>query len=280
MLNGKTFSGKGIIITGGGSGLGLQMANTLGSYGALIHIISRDQEKLNKARNSLKEKDIECFTYSSDIRDYDKIKEIVDKMMNEHEISGLINNAAGNFISRTEDLSMNGFLAVLNIVLTGSINITLEVGKRWIKDGKRGNILSILATYVDTSSPYVVPSATAKSGLQAFTRSIAAEWGPKGIRANGIAPGPFKTDGAWKNLIPGDEAENLMVNRNPMRRLGKKEEIGELAAYLMSDAAEYINGETIRIDGGEYINSAAQFSMLSMLPDSMWEEMKERRNKK
>ena len=280
MLNGKPFSGKGMIITGGGSGLGLQMANTLGSYGAVIHIISRDQEKLNKARNSLKENGIECFTYSSDIRDFDKIKEIVNKMMSEHEISGLINNAAGNFISRTEDLSMNGFLAVLNIVLTGSINITLEVGKRWIKDGKRGNILSILATYVDTGSPYVVPSATAKSGLQAFTRSIAAEWGPKGIRANGIAPGPFKTDGAWKNLIPGDEAENLMVNRNPMRRLGRKEEIGELAAYLMSDAAEYINGETIRIDGGEYINSASQFSMLSMLPDSMWEEMKERRNKK
>ena len=280
MLNGKPFSGKGMIITGGGSGLGLQMANTLGSYGAVIHIISRDQEKLNKARNSLKENGIECFTYSSDIRDFDKIKEIVNKIMSEHEISGLINNAAGNFISRTEDLSMNGFLAVLNIVLTGSINITLEVGKRWIKDGKRGNILSILATYVDTGSPYVVPSATAKSGLQAFTRSIAAEWGPKGIRANGIAPGPFKTDGAWKNLIPGDEAENLMVNRNPMRRLGRKEEIGELAAYLMSDAAEYINGETIRIDGGEYINSASQFSMLSMLPDSMWEEMKERRNKK
>ena len=280
MLDGKLFSDKGIIITGGGSGLGLQMANTLGSYGAVIHIISRDQEKLNNARNSLKEKGIESFTYSSDIRDFDKIKEIVNKMMNEHEISGLINNASGTFISRTEDLSMNGFLAVLNIVLTGSINITLEVGKRWIKDGKRGNILSILATYVDTGSPYVVPSATAKSGLQAFTRSIAAEWGPKGIRANGIAPGPFKTDGAWKNLIPGDEAENLMVNRNPMRRLGKKEEIGELAAYLMSDAAEYINGETIRIDGGEYINSASQFSMLSMLPDSMWEEMKERRNKK
>ena len=280
MLNGKPFSGKGIIITGGGSGLGLQMANTLGSYGAVIHIISRDQEKLNKARNSLKDKSIECFTYSSDIRDFDKIKEIVNKMMNDHEISGLINNAAGNFISRTEDLSMNGFLTVLNIVLTGSINITLEVGKRWIKDGKRGNILSILATYVDTGSPYVVPSATAKSGLQAFTRSIAAEWGPKGIRANGIAPGPFKTDGAWKNLIPGDEAENLMINRNPMRRLGRKEEIGELAAYLMSDAAEYMNGETIRIDGGEYINSAAQFSRLSMLPDSMWEEMKERRNKK
>jgi NAD(P)-dependent dehydrogenase (short-subunit alcohol dehydrogenase family) len=280
MLSGKPFSGKGIIITGGGSGLGLQMAHTLGSYGAVIHIIGRDQEKLNNAGNTLREKGIECFTYSSDIRDFEKIKDIVDTMMKEHEISGLINNAAGNFISRTEDLSLNGFLAVLNIVLTGSINITLEVGKRWIKDGKRGNILSILATYVDTGSPYVVPSATAKSGLQAFTRSIAAEWGPKGIRANGIAPGPFKTDGAWKNLIPGDEAENLMVNRNPMRRLGKKEEIGELAAYLMSDAAEYINGETIRIDGGEYINSASQFSMLSMLPDSMWEEMKERRNKK
>ena len=280
MLSGKPFSGKGIIITGGGSGLGLQMARTLGSYGAVIHIISRDQEKLNNAGNTLREKGIECFTYSSDIRDFDKIKEIVDTMMKDHEISGLVNNAAGNFISRTEDLSMNAFLSVINIVLTGSINITLEVGKRWIKEGKKGSILSILATYVDSGSPYVVPSATAKSGLQAFTRSIAAEWGPKGIRANGIAPGPFKTDGAWKNLIPGEAAENIMIERNPMRRLGRKEEIGELAAYLMSDAAAYINGETIRIDGGEYINSAAQFSMLSMLPDAMWEEMKERRKKK
>ena len=200
--------------------------------------------------------------------------------MKDHEISGLINNAAGNFISRTEDLSMNAFLAVINIVLTGSINITLEVGKNWIKEGKKGSILSILATYVDSGSPYVVPSATAKSGLQAFTRSIATEWAPKGIRANGIAPGPFKTEGAWKNLIPDDMAENVMIQRNPMRRLGKKEEIGELAAYLMSDAAEFINGETIRIDGGEFIQGAAQFSMLSMLPDSMWEQMKERRNKK
>ena len=280
MLSGKPFSGKGIIITGGGSGLGLQMAHTLGSYGAVIHIIGRDQEKLNNAGNTLREKGIECSTYSSDIRDFEKIKDIVDTMMKDHEISGLINNAAGNFISRTEDLSMNAFLSVINIVLTGSINITLEVGKRWIKEGKKGSILSILATYVDSGSPYVVPSATAKSGLQAFTRSIAAEWAPKGIRANGIAPGPFKTDGAWKNLIPGDAAENIMIERNPMRRLGRKEEIGELAAYLMSDAAEYINGETIRIDGGEYINSAAQFSMLSRLPDAMWEDMRERRKKK
>ena len=280
MLSGKPFSGKGIIITGGGSGLGLQMAKTMGSYGAVIHIISRDQEKLDRANNMLKESGIECFTYSSDIRDYEKIKEIVQNMMKDHEISGLINNAAGNFISRTEDLSMNAFLAVINIVLTGSINITLEVGKNWIKEGKKGSILSILATYVDSGSPYVVPSATAKSGLQAFTRSIATEWAPKGIRANGIAPGPFKTEGAWKNLIPDDMAENVMIQRNPMRRLGKKEEIGELAAYLMSDAAEFINGETIRIDGGEFIQGAAQFSMLSMLPDSMWEQMKERRNKK
>lgn len=280
MLSGKPFSGKGIIITGGGSGLGLQMAKTMGSYGAVIHIISRDQEKLDRANNMLKESGVECFTYSSDIRDYEKIKEIVQNMMKDHEISGLINNAAGNFISRTEDLSMNAFLAVINIVLTGSINITLEVGKNWIKEGKRGSILSILATYVDSGSPYVVPSATAKSGLQAFTRSIATEWAPKGIRANGIAPGPFKTEGAWKNLIPDDMAENVMIQRNPMRRLGKKEEIGELAAYLMSDAAEFINGETIRIDGGEFIQGAAQFSMLSMLPDSMWEQMKERRNKK
>ena len=280
MLSGKPFSGKGIIITGGGSGLGLQMAKTMGSYGAVIHIISRDREKLDRANNMLKEHGIECFTYSSDIRDYEKIKEIVQNMMKDHEISGLINNAAGNFISRTEDLSMNAFLAVINIVLTGSINITLEVGKNWIKEGKKGSILSILATYVDSGSPYVVPSATAKSGLQAFTRSIATEWAPKGIRANGIAPGPFKTEGAWKNLIPDDMAENVMILRNPMRRLGKKEEIGELAAYLMSDAAEFINGETIRIDGGEFIQGAAQFSMLSMLPDSMWEQMKERRNKK
>ena len=280
MLSGKPFSGKGIIITGGGSGLGLQMAKTLGSYGAVIHIISRDLEKLDRAKNMLKENGIECFTYSSDIRDFDKIKEIVQNMMKDHEISGLINNAAGNFISRTEDLSMNAFLAVINIVLTGSINITLEVGKNWIKEGKKGSILSILATYVDSGSPYVAPSATAKSGLQAFTRSIATEWAPKGIRANGIAPGPFKTEGAWKNLIPDDMAENVMIQRNPMRRLGKKEEIGELAAYLMSDAAEFINGETIRIDGGEFIQGAAQFSMLSMLPDSMWEQMKERRNKK
>lgn len=280
MLSGSPFKGKIYLITGGGSGLGLEISKTLSYYGAGIYIIGRDEEKLAKAKTQIEENGNECNYFSVDIRDYEAVRKIVDDIFSSYGIDGLVNNAAGNFISRTEDLSMNAFLSVINIVLNGSINITLEAGKKWIENKRKGTVLSILTTYAETGSGFVVPSAAAKGGLSAFTKSIAVEWGPKGIRANGIAPGPFKTEGAWKNLIPDQSFEDYLVNKNPMRRLGNTKEISELAAFLLSDYSSFINGEVIRIDGGEFLRGAGEFNDLSMLSDDQWENLRSRRNKK
>ncbi|MGP6239659.1 SDR family oxidoreductase [Cuniculiplasma sp. SKW4] len=280
MLSGSPFKGKFYLITGGGSGLGLEISKTLSSYGAGTYILGRDEEKLAKAKNQIEEYGNECNYFSVDIRDYEAVRKIVDDIFSSYGIDGLINNAAGNFISRTEDLSMNAFLSVINIVLNGSINITLEAAKKWIENKRKGTVLSILTTYAETGSGFVIPSAAAKGGLSAFTKSIAVEWGPKGIRANGIAPGPFKTEGAWKNLIPDQSFEDYLINKNPMKRLGNTKEISELAAFLLSDYSSFINGEVIRIDGGEFLRGAGQFNDLSMLSEDQWEKIRSRRNKK
>ncbi|MCL4345960.1 MAG: SDR family oxidoreductase [Candidatus Thermoplasmatota archaeon] len=280
MLSGAPFKGKFYMITGGGSGLGLEISRRLASYGAGIYILGRDREKLVKAKSLVEESGSECNYFPVDIRDYEDVRKIIDDIFSSSGIDGLVNNAAGNFISRTEDLSMNAFLSVINIVLNGSINITLETGKKWIESGRKGAVVSILTTYAETGSGYVIPSAAAKGGLNAFTRSIAVEWGPKGIRANGIAPGPFKTEGAWKNLIPDQSFEDYLVNKNPMKRLGNTGEISELASFLLSDYSSFINGEVIRIDGGEFLRGSGQFNDLSMLPDDAWEKMRMRKDKK
>ncbi len=280
MLEGRPFKGKFYLITGGGSGLGLEISKTLASYGAGIYIIGRDKEKLSRAKSQIEDLGSECGYFSVDIREYETVRGIIDNVFSSYGIDGLVNNAAGNFISRTEDLSMNAFLSVINIVLNGSINITLETGKKWIEKKRKGSVLSILTTYAETGSGFVVPSAAAKGGLNAFTKSIAVEWGPKGIRANGIAPGPFKTEGAWKNLIPDQSFEDYLVNKNPMKRLGNVEEIAELAAFLLSDYSSFINGEVIRIDGGEFLKGSGQFNDLSILSDEQWENLKSRREKK
>ncbi len=279
MLSGSPFKGKFYMVTGGGSGLGLEISRKLASYGANIYILGRDREKLAGAKKIIEESGTECNFFPVDIREYEQVRKIVDDIFSSSGMDGLVNNAAGNFISRTEDLSMNAFLSVINIVMNGSINITLETGKKWIENKRKGVVLSILTTYAETGSAYVIPSAAAKGGLSTFTKSIAVEWGPKGIRANGIAPGPFKTEGAWKNLIPDQSFEDYLIKKNPSRRIGTTEEISELAAYLLSDFSSFINGEVIRIDGGEYLRGAGEFNDLSMLPDDVWDRMKERRKK-
>jgi NAD(P)-dependent dehydrogenase (short-subunit alcohol dehydrogenase family) len=280
MMNGKPFAGKIVLISGGATGLGLAMARKIGSYGAIIVILSRNEERLNDAVESLKKEGISAHYYVCDVRDHAKVDETVQEIWSGlGPINCLINNAAGNFISRTEDLSVKAFESVIGIVLMGTIHLSLSIGKRWIREKINGNILNITTTYSWTGSGYVTPSAAAKGGVTAFTRSLASEWGPKGIRVNAIAPGPFKTEGAWKRLVPTEVVEKEMTKRVPLGRLGQPEEISELAAYLLSDYSGYINGDIVTIDGGEWIYGGGQFNQLSTLPDEFWESLKESRKK-
>ncbi len=280
MMNGKPFANKIVVISGGATGLGLEMAKKIGSYGATIVILSRNEERLNAAVESLKNEGINAHYYVCDVRDHVKVDETVQEIGNGlGPINCLINNAAGNFISRTEDLSVKAFETVIGIVLMGTIHLSLSVGKMWIKEQIKGSILNITTTYSWTGSGYVTPSAAAKGGVTAFTRSLASEWGSRGIRVNAIAPGPFKTEGAWKRLVPSEVIEKEMTKRVPLGRLGNPEEISELAAYLLSDYSGYINGDVVTIDGGEWIYGGGQFNQLSTLPDEFWESLKESRKK-
>ena len=279
-MNGKPFADKIVLISGGATGLGLAMAKKIGSYGATMVILSRNEERLNEAVESMKKEGINAHYYVCDVKDHEKVEETVqDIWKGLGPINCLINNAAGNFISRTEDLSVKAFESVIGIVLMGTIHLSLSVGKMWIKEKMKGNILNITTTYSWTGSGYVTPSAAAKGGVTAFTRSLASEWGSKGIRVNAIAPGPFKTEGAWKRLVPTEMVEKEMTKRVPLGRLGQPEEISELAAYLLSNYSGYINGDIVTIDGGEWIYGGGQFNQLSTLPDEFWESLKESRKK-
>ena len=215
-----------------------------------------------------------------DIRDAMSIEENIENVFNEGPLDGLVNNAAGNFISRTKDLSPNGFNAIASIVFHGTFYITNAVGKRWLELGHKGSIVSILATWVWTGSPFVVPSAMSKSGINAMTKSLAVEWGPHGIRLNSIAPGPFPTEGAWARLMPqtgdkkSDISEDAERSNVPLGRVGKMDELGNLATFLMADGCEYLTGQTIAIDGAQYITGGGTFSMMSSFKDEDWEAIK------
>jgi NAD(P)-dependent dehydrogenase (short-subunit alcohol dehydrogenase family) len=272
--------GKTILISGGATGLGKAMAVAFGNLGAKIAIVSRRKENLEATTAALSSMGIEVGYHVCDVRDHLQISESVSKLEESlGSINVLVNNAAGNFISKTEQLSPKAFDTVIGIVLQGTSYFSLEMGKRWINSGIHGIIVNIVATYAWTGSAYVVPSAVSKAGVLALTQSLAVEWGPKGIRSVAIAPGPVPTEGAWKNLIPDTSFENIMKARNPMSRLGEPSELANLAAFLISDGASYINGEVITIDGGEWLKGAGQFNMLSEMPDSLWDLMKARRGK-
>ena len=272
--------GTTILITGGATGLGRAMAVAFGNLGAKICIVSRKKENLESTTAALSTMGIEIDYQVCDVRDPSQISKSVSKLEESlGPINVLVNNAAGNFISRTEQLSPKAFDTVIGIVLQGSSYFSLEMGKRWINSGIHATILNIVATYAWTGSAYVVPSAVSKAGVLALTQSLAVEWGPKGIRSVAIAPGPMPTEGAWNNLIPDTSFENIMKARNPMLRLGEPSELAHLAAFLISDAASYINGEVVTIDGGEWLKGAGQFNMLSEMPDSLWDAMKSRRGK-
>ncbi len=275
MLRDDALEGKVIVVTGGGSGLGKAMTRYFLELGAKVAITSRNLEKL---QNTVKELEEEtggkCLAVQCDVRHYDQVEAMRDEVIKEFgKIDVLLNNAAGNFISPTERLSANAFDTIIDIVLKGSKNCTLAFGKHWIdKKEENKTILNIVTTYAFTGSAYVVPSATAKAGVLAMTRSLAVEWAKYGIRSNAIAPGPFPTKGAWDRLLPGDLKDKFdLAKKVPLKRVGDHQELANLAAYLVSDFSAYVNGEVITIDGGEWLKGAGQFNLLEQIPDEMWD---------
>lgn len=277
MLRDNALADKVIVVTGGGSGLGKAMTKYFMELGARVAITSRDLEKLKATALALEaETQGKCLPIQCDVRHYDQVEAMLAEVLKAYgKVDVLLNNAAGNFISPTERLSANAFDTIIDIVLKGSKNCTLAFGKHWI-DTKQTNctVLNIVTTYAWTGSAYVVPSATAKAGVLAMTRSLAVEWAKYGIRMNAIAPGPFPTKGAWDRLLPGDLADKFdMAKKVPLRRVGDHQELANLAAYLVSDFSAYINGEVVTIDGGEWLQGAGQFNILEQIPPALWDQL-------
>lgn len=277
MLRDDALKGKVIVVTGGGSGLGKAMTKYFLELGAQVAITSRDLDKLKATATELEtETGGQCLPLQCDVRHYEEVENMLQAVLKEFgKVDVLLNNAAGNFISPTERLSANAFDTVIDIVLKGSKNCTLAFGKHWI-DSKQtsATILNIVTTYAWTGSAYVVPSATAKAGVLAMTRSLAVEWAKYGIRSNAIAPGPFPTKGAWDRLLPGDLAEKFdMAKKVPLKRVGDHQELANLAAYLVSDFSAYVNGDVITIDGGEWLKGAGQFNLLEAIPEELWDQL-------
>jgi NAD(P)-dependent dehydrogenase (short-subunit alcohol dehydrogenase family) len=267
--------GKRILVTGGGTGLGKEIAARYLQLGAEIWIAGRRGGVLDEtARELTKAHGGTVSTHPVDIRDAQAVDAMVQRIWDEAgPLSGLVNNAAGNFISPTKDLTPNGFNAIANIVFHGSFYVTHAVGKRWIAGGHKGSVISILVTWVHTGSPYVVPSAMSKAGLHVMTKSLAVEWGRYGIRLNAIAPGPFPTEGASKRLRPDGRFEDGNAS-NPMRRTGEMPELQNLASFLMADGCEWLTGETIAIDGAGYLANGGSFTELDQLSDADWDRMR------
>lgn len=283
MLKDDALKGQTIIVTGGGTGLGRSMGKYFLELGANLVITSRKMEVLEKSAKELEEETGgKVLAVQCDVRDYGQVEQVI-KATEGHfgQITALLNNAAGNFISPTERLSNRAFDTVVDIVLKGTSNFTLALGKHWIQAKEPGTILNIVTTYAWTGSGYVVPSACAKAGVLAMTRSLAVEWAKYKIRLNAIAPGPFPTEGAWSRLLPGDLVDKFdPAKLVPLGRVGEHQELANLAGYLMSDYSAYINGEVVTIDGGEWLMGAGEFSHLEKVPQEMWDMLEAARSKK
>ncbi len=282
MLHSDTFKNRTIIITGGGTGLGKSIGKYLYSLGANLVITSRKKDILEKTAAELrKETGGQVLPVVCDVRKYEEIENVIQAAESAFgQVHGVLNNAAGNFISPTERLSHRAFDIVVDIVLKGTYNFTLAAGKNWISKKQGGSFLNIVTTYAWTGSGFVVPSACGKAGVLALTRSLAVEWAKYNIRSNAIAPGPFPTEGAWSRLLPGELVERYNpAKRIPMQRVGEHQELANLAAYLMSDYSSYINGEVITIDGGEWLRNGGEFSYLEELPSTMWDQISKERKK-
>lgn len=277
----KIFSGKTIIITGGGTGLGRAMTTYLSYLGSNVVITSRREEVIANAAKEIREATGgEVLAVQGDVRNYEDVKRVLAASVDRFgAVSGLINNAAGNFVSPTERLSHRAFESVIGIVLNGTVNFSLAVGKYWIEQAICGTILNITTTYAFTGTAFTVPSACAKAGVLALTRSLAVEWGKKyGIRVNAVSPGPFPTEGAWSRLIP-EALQDLVdpTRRVPLGRVGEHQELANLVAYLMSDYAAYINGADITIDGGEWLMGAGMFNGYLNIPEKYWDMLEQMR---
>jgi NAD(P)-dependent dehydrogenase (short-subunit alcohol dehydrogenase family) len=269
-------AGKRILVTGGATGLGKSMGKRFLELGASLYICGRREDVLHQAAEELRcATGGQVKTFSCDVREKDRVEAMMEEFWKDGPLDVLVNNAAGNFISRTEDLSIGAFEAVIGIVLMGTIHCTMACGKRWLKQGHHALVLNITTVYAETGSPYVVPSAVAKAGVLNLTRSLAVEWGRRGIRFNAIAPGPVPTEGAFSRLMPVKSLEELAKKRNPLGRFGTHEELADLAAFMVSDRSGYINGDQIVMDGGETLQGAAEFSHLGeLMTPEMWEMIK------
>ena len=280
MFKPGAFKGKTILITGGGTGLGRSMGQYLLELGANLVISSRKKDVIDKtARELMEATGGKVLAVPCDVRKYDEIEKLVVAIEAEFgQLHGVLNNAAGNFISPTERLSHRAFDIIVDIVLRGTYYMTLATGKNWIAKKQPGVFLNIVTTYAWTGSGYVVPSACGKAGVLALTRSLAVEWAKYNIRCNAIAPGPFPTEGAWSRLLPGDLAKKFdPANRIPLRRVGEHQELANLAAYLLSDYSSYVNGEVMTIDGGEWLKNGGEFSHLEHVPGELWDMIEKTR---
>ena len=281
MFTNDLLQGKRILITGGGTGIGRTMAERFLQLGARVYICGRRLEVVQQTAKELGSKTggtIEGL--ACDVRYTDDVEALVEKVWADGPLDILVNNAAGNFLARTEELSSHAFDAVIGIVLKGTINMTMACGKRWLAAKHRGVVLSIATTYADTGSAYVVPSAVAKAGVVSLMRSLAVEWGGRGIRTVAIAPGAIRTEGAFSRLLPTPELEKEILDHNPLHRFGTLDEIADLATFLVSDQAGYINGEMVYMDGGEMLAGSSTFSLLGRaLPDAAWTMMKPKKAK-
>lgn len=278
MFSRDLLKNKRVLITGGGTGLGKGMALRFLELGATVHICGRREEILEQTASELSAKGT-IHAIPCDVRSLDAVEAMIESIWNEGALDILVNNAAGNFIARTEELSPGAWNSVIGIVLMGTLNCTMACGHRWLKNKKPGTVLSISATYAPVGSAYVVPSAVSKAGVEALMRSLAVEWGNRGIRMNAIAPGPIPTHGAFSRVLPRPELETHAIDRNPLRRFGTVEELANLAAFLVSEASGYINGEVIRMDGGEFLQGAGEFSNLGrILTEEDWLAIKPKKS--
>ena len=271
-------AGKSILVTGGGSGLGMEISKALCAKGATVHICGRRANVLEAAALTIAEAGSgQVHWHVCDIRDADQIDALVDTIWAIGPLTGLVNNAAANFIAPTKQLSPRGFRAVTSTVMDGSFFVTLALGKRWIAEGIRGSVVSNLVTWVWSGSAFVVPSAMAKTALHAMTMSLAVEWGPYGIRLNATAPGPFPTESAWEKLNPIPDAKSSATSHDtvPMRRFGEIPELQNLIVFLMSDGCNYLTGQTIAIDGGQHLAGPGTFADLSNMTDAQWQAARE-----